>query len=101
MTIKDFMAVCSGDFDVYDNYTEELGIAYCGERLTPEGERHFEEVLQMPVVEITNDTVTIGVDIKGLPEAKVEKRLRLAKDLFESIAGYCSADDYDIWVEQD
>lgn len=101
MTIKDFMDVCSGDFDIYDNYTEELGIAYCGEKLTPEGERHFKEALQIPVAEITNDTVTIGVDTKGLSDAQIEKRLRLTKELFESIAGYCSADNYDIWVKQD
>ena len=98
MTIKDFIEVFNDTVDVYDNYCEELCVAYCGEKLTPEGEKHFAEALNLPVIEIRSDVVIVGVNMPGLSEKSVEKRLAIAKEFFESVAGQCSAPDWDKWI---
>ena len=99
MKIKDFIEVFSGDIDVVDNYTEELYIAYCGEHLTPEGEEHFAEALELQIEEIRSDLVIIMVDHEEFTDEEAEHNLKIAKELFESMAGYCDADDWDKWFE--
>lgn len=101
ITIKDFIEVFDGTVDVYDNYTEELGIAYCGEKLTPEGEAQFAAALKLPIQQIRNDIVIIAVDAVGQSPKETEKKLLLAKDFFESAAGLCSATDYDKWFKEE
>jgi len=101
ITVRQFLKVYTGDIDVYDNYCEELGIAYCGDSvaLTDKGEKHFAEALELPVIEI-HDNAIIGVDMLGLTEKEIEKRLKQAKELFHSLAGECSEKDYDLWFKE-
>lgn len=99
MTVRDFIKVCDGEFDVYDNYTEELAIAYCGEKLTAAGEEYFKEALDLEIIAIDRERVIVGVDAPNLKEKDVEHRLEKAKELFESMAGYCSESDWDKWFE--
>lgn len=87
--------------DVYDNYVEELGIAYCGEKLTKAGKEHFAEALQLPIDHFDTEVVVLQIDEKGLDEKTVEHRLEIAKELFESIAGMCSASDWDKWFTEE
>ncbi|MBE5757596.1 MAG: hypothetical protein E7345_01515 [Clostridiales bacterium] len=101
MKVIDFIEKFTGTIDVYDNYVEELSIAYCGEKLTEVGKEHFAKALQLPIDHFDTEILVIAVDEKGLSENEVEERLALAKDLFESIAGGCSASDWDKWFSEE
>lgn len=101
ITVKDFISVFDGTIDVYDNYTEELGIAYCGEKLTPEGEKHFAEALRLPIERIDNEMLVVAVNAPGQSEKETERKLQIAKDFFESAAGFCTSKDYDKWFKED
>lgn len=98
MKVRDFIKI-NADIDVYDDVCEELGIAFCGPMaLTEEGQKRFAEVLDydIAVTDCTKfPTAIVHVDDK---DDKVWKRkLRKAKDFFESAAGYCSYDDFEKW----
>ena len=81
------------DIDVYDDYDERLGIAYCyGYKPTEEGERHFKEALDMEV-EI-KDGLGGAVAIVHCENGKEATR---AMDLFNALAGWCSIDDFYKW----
>lgn len=105
-TVKDLIEVEHDvDFDVYDDYTEELGIAYCGTKLTKEGYKHFAEALELPVSNIYRnvdgeiETVIIGVDAGT--DRECEHRLKIAIELFYGMAGYCPCEDWDKWFKED
>lgn len=101
MKVIDFIEKFTGTIDVYDNYVEELGTAYCGEKLTEAGKEHFAEALELPIDHFDTSVLVIQVDAKGLSEKEVEHRLEIVKDLFESIAGACSATDWDKWFTEE
>lgn len=83
------------DIDVYDDATEELGIAFCGpQELTEEGEREFADVLDYEC-SIGDQCVIIHVDGEDW-----EHKLERAELLFESMAGYCSAEQFDKWFKE-
>lgn len=90
------------DIDVYDNVTEELAVAFCGPmELTEAGIRRFGEVLDY-WVELTNKGSYIyAIVAVNDPEDEDgwERKLELAKELFESMAGLCSATDYELWFK--
>lgn len=112
LTVRDLMRVMY-DVDVYDDVCEELGIAFCNpfdddkvhkwsEYLTEEGMEKFGEVLFYPahiVKQIINGDAFYNfiVEIDDEDEKVWTKRLRKAKEFFESAAGYCSCEDYDRW----
>lgn len=90
------------DIDVYDNVTEELAVAFCGPmELTEAGIRRFGEVLDY-WVELTNKGgyiyAIVAVDDPD-DEDGWERKLELAKELFEGMAGLCSATDYELWFK--
>lgn len=93
------------DIDVYDDVCEELGIAFCGPmELTAEGEKHFAEALEYDI-EIVNEgwsawqNALVHVDD---PDEKVWKRkLRKAKEFFESMAGLCTVDEWNKWFKEE
>ena len=64
MKVIDFIEKFTGTIDVYDNYVEELAIAYCGEKLTEAGKERFAEALELPVEHFDTDILVIEVDIK-------------------------------------
>lgn len=84
--------------DVVDDVCEELYIAFCGAyELTPEGEEHFKEALDYDI-ELGRNIVIVHVDDDN--ERVWKRKLRKAKELFESLAGYCSCKDYDRWFRE-
>ena len=86
------------DVDVYDDVCEELGIAFCGPLvLTDLGKEKFADVLNYGV------SLYDGVAIVNCSAAGDgwENRLRKAKEFFEAAAGYCAADDYIQWFEEE
>ena len=90
------------DIDVYDNVTEELAVAFCGPmELTEAGIRRFGEVLDY-YAELTNKGsyiyAIVAVDDPE-DEDGWERKLELAKGLFEGMAGLCSATDYELWFK--
>ena len=89
------------DIDVYDDVCEELAIAFCGPLvLTEQGKEKFAEVLEYAVnVDPGGDCATVLID--GVDDNAWEGRLKKAKEFFYAAAGYCPADDYDIWFEED
>ncbi len=101
MKVIDFIEKFTGTIDVTDNYTEELGVAYCGEKLTEAGKKRFAEALQLPIDHFDADILVIEVDSKGLTSNQSEHRLEIAKELFESIAGMCSAAEWDKWFTEE
>ncbi len=101
MKVVDFIEKFTGTIDVYDNYTGELHIAYCGEKITAEGKEHFAEALQLEVDHFDANILVIKVDEKGLDEKDAEHRLEIVKNLFQSIAGMCPARDWDKWFNSE
>ena len=92
MTVREFMAM-DVDIDVYDDYDESLGIAYCGPMaLTDEGEKEFGRVMDLEV--------TIPYDVAIVHVNDDEELLDIAVRLFCSLAGYCTADEYDRWFKE-
>lgn len=94
MKVKDLLKM-NIDIDVVDDYCEDLWIAFCGAyELTEDGIEHFAQALEYPV-ELNSRVAIVCVDD---PEEKVaRKQLRKAKELFYSLAGYCSEEDYNKW----
>lgn len=90
------------DIDVYDDVCEELGIAFCGPmKLTEAGEKKFAEVLDYEVELVTSGRWTNAIVHVDDNDTKVWKRkLRRAKEFFESMAGYCTVDEWDEWFEE-
>lgn len=89
MKVRDLLTI-DIDIDVYDDYDERLGIAFCsGYTLTSIGEKVFEKALDLPISSIRNDVCII--------HCETGKEASMARDFFESIAGYCSSSDFDKW----
>lgn len=103
MKVRDFIKQ-DIDIDVYDDVCEELGIAFCGAcELTEAGKKKFAEVMDYDIEMILgqggwyNDVAIVHVDD---PDDKVWKRkLRKAKEFFESYAGNCTWDEWEKWFE--
>ena len=99
MKVRDLLELKT-DIDVYDDVCEELAIAFCGPlKLTEEGEKEFAEVLDYEI-EIENGSYGLDIVIVHVddPVERVWKRkLRMAKLLFESAAGFCGDESYSKW----
>lgn len=96
MKVKDLlrMKIC---VDVYDNVCEELGIAFDGAMsLTDEGKEHFAEALEYEV-ELHENPFLGNVAIVDVDGDDWRHKLNKAKELFESMAGWCSVKDYAKW----
>lgn len=98
MKVRDLLPM-DIDIDVYDDVCEELGIAFCGPmEVTEAGMEVFGEVLDYdcdklgPPYGYGYGCVIVHVDGENW-----KHKLRMAKDFFESLAGYCAADDYEKW----
>ena len=94
MKVRDLITM-DMDIDVYDDYDERLGIAYCyGYRLTKEGEKHFAKALDMEI-KIHNTAVFQAATV----HCDTGKEASIAKEFFDSLAGFCPADEFDKWFE--
>lgn len=91
MKVKELLPMHT-DIDVYDDLCEELAIAFCGAyELSNEAKEHFAEALEYDC-EISGDVIIVHTENM--------KQVRKAQELFESLAGYCAADDYDKWFKE-
>lgn len=94
MTVRDLLAMDNVSVDVCDDYDERCYIAYeDGFELTDAGRVHFAEALDIPITTITMSGYAgiVGLHCENWKEAEA------CKELFESIAGFCGADDFDTW----
>lgn len=100
MKVKDLLKM-DIDIDVIDNYTEECYIAFCGPiTLTPSAKRKFSRALNIECEVIHDhgyfgDFVTLKCDTGD--DEIAEKNVQACIDLFYSLAGFCSSEDYDKW----
>ena len=69
--------------------------------ITAEGKEHFAEALQLEIDNFDTNILVIKVNEKGLDEKITEHRLETAKELFQSMAGYCSESDWDKWFKSE
>ena len=83
------------DIDVCDDYDERCWIAKSGAyRLTDAGEQRFRDALDVEVW-MTGSKVPLAV-----LECPTDKEAQACKELFFSLAGYCSDDDYRRWFKE-
>lgn len=99
MKVKDLIEMKT-EIDVYDNYTEELAVAYCGTQLTEEGKKKYADVLEYDIESFTGEFAIIKID-DNEPENIIEKKLKKAMDMFYGMAGYCSIEKYDKYFIED
>lgn len=85
------------DIDVVDDYDERLWIAFCGAvNLTEIGKDVFANALELPI-KIT----AIGTPCENaVVHCENSKQAREAAYLFESLAGYCTEDEWELWFEE-
>lgn len=87
------------DIDVYDDVCEDLSIAFCGPvKLTEEGERRFSDILGCKVGIVDEGKYPYATVVLGGPGWN--SRLKKAKELFESAAGFCSEAEYGALFEE-
>lgn len=103
MKVKDLLEqeIC---IDVYDNVCEELAIAFDGPmELTEAGKQKFAEVLEYDVslmsVHDHHANVITVLDVDDPDEVEFERKLAAAKELFESMAGWCTMDEGREWFK--
>ena len=90
MTVRDLLIIDDVDVDVCDDYDERCYIAYCGGyNLTDEGVKEFADALDIEATGFCGGFATLHCECGEQAEA--------CKELFNSLAGYCSADDFDKW----
>ena len=89
MTVRDLLAIDEVSTDVCDDYDERCYIAYeSGYELTDAGRARFADALDIPITAIT--------DFVGL-HCESGKEAQACKELFESMAGLCTCDEFDAW----
>lgn len=96
MKIREFLTR-DVDIDVYDDYDEELGIAFCGPMfLTEEGKKEFGDLLDKEIEIFWSENYS-----HALVHAENDREVRKWCELFESLAGYCAEDDYEKWFREE
>ena len=100
MKVKDLMEM-QISVDVYDNVCDELAVAFEGPMiLTEAGMEKFGEVLEYDVsLNGNGNLINAIVDVDDEDEAEFERKLAKAKELFESMAGWCTVDEGKEWFE--
>ena len=101
MKVKDLLE-SEVSVDVYDNVCEELAVAFDGPmELTEAGLKKFGEVLEYDVSLNSNGNfINAIVDVDDENEAEFERKLAKAKELFESMAGWCTVEEWDEWFKE-
>lgn len=90
--ILDLFRLSEIDVDIYDDYDERCGIAYCGEKLTKKAEEKYARALALPVACLFKEEfglIAVSVHCENAEEADA------LKDLLEAAAGYIGAEEYD------
>lgn len=101
MKVKDLMEM-QISVDVYDNVCDELAVAFEGPiELTEASKRKFAEVLEYNVSLHDNGAYVVAiVDVDDENETEFERKLAVAKELFESMAGWCTMDEGREWFKE-
>ena len=95
MTVLEF--INSGlEADVYDDVCEVCQIAFAGNRLTEDGERRFSTVLGLEV-ELYDGQYCNNCVVK----CDTEEEACAVAELFNTMAGFCSVEDYDKYVKEE
>ena len=96
--VRDLMSM-EIDVDVWDDYDESLGIAFCGAMLIkPEGLKEWADVLDYDIeVNLRCASAVLHVSVDN--DVESEKRLARASRFFYSLAGYCADKDFERWFE--
>lgn len=93
MTVKGLLQIPYVSVDVCDDYDERCYIAYeSGYELTDAGMKRFAGALDVPIYKICNDCITLHCPTREEAQA--------CKELFYSIAGFCSEKNFDKWFEE-
>ena len=86
------------DVDVYDDYNEELGIAFCGPcKLTAQGKDRFAWVLEQEI-DMFDDAHGI---LTGIVHAENEEEVLKYCEFFEAAAGYCGEYAYGLYFDEE
>ena len=95
MTVLEF--INSGlEADVYDDYCEVCQIAFVGNKLTEDGEKRFSPVLGLEV-QIYHGKYCDDCVVK----CNTEKEAYMVAELFNTMGGFCSIEDYDKYVKEE
>lgn len=101
MTVRRFIETMGKDIDVYNNVTDDEGVAYCPPMFfTKEGNEEFGDVLNYKIdVDEDNQCAEVICDDE---EERIswQTKKKKAERLFWSMAGYCSEEDYDKWFTE-
>lgn len=93
MTVKDLLQIPYVSVDVCDDYDERCYIAYeSGYELTDAGVIEFADAFNVPITGIDGYALTL--------HCINSKEAQACADLFNSLAGYCGADDFDKWFKE-
>ena len=89
MTVKEFIKTIWFDIDVYDDYDERCGVAYCPTmELTEKGKRKFRSIM--------NNEVRLYEDDCAVVHCETEKEAELVRYLFHGYAGLIiSSEEWD------
>ena len=95
MKVRDFIKM-DLDIDVYDDYDERLGIAFCyGYKLTDAGLEHFKDALDLEIEIVKSYPSEVAV-----VHCENGKEASSALRFFNSIGGWCSSESFDKWFEE-
>lgn len=106
MTLQGFFDFVNANEEDFDLYVDGIdSIAVCSPaKLTEEGKKHFGSVLDMEVKHYT--VIGNDKDYEDLEAYEEEDkgdggRLVLAWELLKALAGYCSCEDHDKWIDHE
>ena len=86
--LKDFLRLCGDNSaDVRDDYNSDWLIAYCGDGLTPEGEKRYQQLLDLDVDWNPGSKIACVLIDHRSDAKQLDKKL---EELFFWNAGFCS-----------
>lgn len=87
------------DMDVYNDVTDSVYPAWCGNTFTEEGREYFKEALELEAdIRTIWDCPSILVHTDG---ENWKHNNALVRDLFDAMAGYCTDEEYERWFIDD
>lgn len=103
MTVRDLFGKYDDlSIDVCDDYDERCYIAFeSGYRLTKAGAEHFgRDVLDIEVIPPRKSGLYGKYLSPWTLHCETAKQAQACKELFFSLAGFCSEKDFDLWFQE-
>lgn len=95
MKLEEMLTGIDFDVDVYDDYSDDLAVAFCPPTaLTEDGRKEFADILDLDV-EIYEDYSEACVLLNDKENCK--HLHKVLKRFVWSLAGYCADDDWNKW----